>query len=257
MVINLNYEDFKAQIPLRQCPLQYIQLDYGYDLYLIDNDFIISCVIKDASDKSDFETNYKESANKPLSDFDKSGRNIIRLAMTEKGWGFLSYIAEITTATENDSVKQINFENQDRFNVEVFHLKADGSLVTDYVADQVNIVETRINLKPTYDYEILKGKIFNLSAAVDDCRVGVGIGSFNSIDGQYIEPAPGVKLYSEFIGGLNLKLFEGNVDIDGESSKYVAKDKGLGLDMNMIQVRIHHAAGLQHTFMCSLDYYRE
>ena len=257
MVINLNYQDFKAQIPLRQCPLQYIQLDYGYDLYLIDGDFIISCVVKDDADKTDFETNYKSTANKPLSDFDRSGRNVIRLAMTEKGWGFLSYIAEITTATETNSVKQINFEGQNRFNVEVFHLKSDGTLVTDYTTDQVNIVETRITLKPTYDYEILKGNIFNLSVASNDCHVGVGIGSFNNVNGQYIEPAPGVKLYSEFIGGLNLKLFQGNVQIDGESSKFVAKDKGLGVDLNMIQVRIHHAAGLQHTFMCSLDYYRE
>lgn len=197
-----------------------------------------------------------------IPDRDSSNRPVNKLAMTEKGWKFLSHVVTITTGKETDSVRMKNFKGDDRCPFAVTHYKDSGTLVTDYVADLANINETRVTIMPPHDYDILKGTVYNHAISTGRCEVGVGIGSFlpPSYDITQVEMPPSsgnyVDLFSEFIGGLDLEHFDGNVHIDGESSKMINKDIGYGVDMNVIQVRIYHAAGLQHTFMCSLEYYR-
>lgn len=250
-MIELSYTDFKQVVSDRSLKMQYITKSaYGYDLYAFDRQMEFFCILEDSADITDFETNFKADANKKLSDKDNSGREIIRTAMTEKGWTFLSYCARITTATQTNSVIQKDFEDSDRFTISVKHFKSGGVLVTDYVADQANIIETRVTMFPSYNYEILKGTIFNKTAATSSCRVGVAVGYFPMPNDGYAV-VDGNKTYGEFIGGLDMQDFSGVVHIDGESSKYVSSPT------NQIQIRVHHAAGLVHTFACSLEYYRQ
>ena len=61
--VKLSYSDFKAQIALRETSVQYIQLSYGYDLYLIDGALVLTTVAKDSADVTDFENNYKTTGN--------------------------------------------------------------------------------------------------------------------------------------------------------------------------------------------------
>jgi len=248
----MTYTQFKAIYEAVGGRLRAVNQGAFKKVYMPDE--AVFCLIElGSSDETDFlaHSMYGE-INKTVSD--DSGRPLYRLAMTEKGWKFLSHMTTIITATETNSVSMKTFKNEDRCIYTVKHLKADGSLVTDYVADQANIVETRVTIKPTYDFDILKGTIYNKAYATDICNIGVGIGNFSGTKEDITNV--GVDLYSEFIGGLDLEEFQGVIHIDGESSKMINKDIGVGADMNMIQIRVHHAAGLQHKFMCSLEYYR-
>lgn len=267
-MINLNYIDFKQAVSDRKMLIQYVAkaslgTNGGYLLLAFDGEMKFKCYLESDSDIADFENNYKGSANKPLSDHDDSGRVVTRLAMTEKGWRYLSHIVVIETATEN-GVSMNNFENAARCPFSITHLKADGSKVTDYVADQANIVETRVTIRPSYDYDVLKGGIYVKDFASQALEVSVGIGAFSNVNDDFITTPAGQKLYSEFLGGFDLTLAKGNIVIDGESSKLVKRvlprvelAPGVPIPMNEIQIRMHHAAGYKFKFMCSLDYYRE
>lgn len=66
MEINLNWTDFKEEVNSRSIPLQSIEQDSFYLLIAFDGNLGISCKVPkdDSADHIDFETNYKNLANK-------------------------------------------------------------------------------------------------------------------------------------------------------------------------------------------------
>lgn len=66
-MIVLNYTDFKTATSDRSMPMQYVaKSDYGYDLYAFDDEMHFKCILEGSAEITDFETNYKASANVPI-----------------------------------------------------------------------------------------------------------------------------------------------------------------------------------------------
>jgi len=66
MQMNLEWPIFKSVCTARSLSMQYIDLTGSYALMAFDQAFEICCNLVETADITDFETNYKTTGNKPL-----------------------------------------------------------------------------------------------------------------------------------------------------------------------------------------------
>lgn len=248
MLINLKYSDFKVQALNKSIPIQYIITDYGYDLYLIDGDFGITCVLKDSADVLDFETNLKDVSNRPLSDYDDSGRQITRVAFTNKGWHYQAHSVEFTTSTLNSCY------NKDKNGVdlgftEIKLYNSNGDEITTQLDADLNCVKSVITWKPNFDFEIISGNVRQESKETFDMYLYTGLQANTGL------PAPYNWLYVPFTnGGINMKYIGADEPLktDGRSSKYVKA----GTNGDYFEITLNHGNGNKHSMSVIFEIYK-
>jgi hypothetical protein len=260
----LNWAEFKSAVDTRTLTIQYIEHSSYYDLSAFDGSLDMQCILhKDGSaDQIDFDDNYKTNSNIPLSDTDN--RPVTRPVFAKKGWTYLAHPIEFTTSKLNACYANDWLDNS-RNNFDFKFYNSSGTeLVAGTQAElDANCVETRVTLKPDYDYEIISGNIHQHTkpSSTNDVRlwvVGGVIDNTNNYPWEY-PASSGVYHVKEFAGGLNLKFMgqEKNIETDGRASKFMGKTKtGVPYNANQFQMIIRHPVGYQHEMMLVLEYFR-
>lgn len=203
------------------------------------------------SDKTDFETNYKNSGNTTLAQIDTDGASIVRIKAAKRGWSFWSVPIEIVTSTLGGSLFcQDNAGN----NISWITCKIyDGSNNEITTAGLLNAnlntcVKTVIDFEPTFNYEIIGGSLRVNSNPGSDIRM-------------WIVAAPDIPAYlggsKEFTSGINLKFLsaDNSWEVDGRVTKSVTYDPVY--HSGKIRMIIKHPAGTQVNLMFVAQLYRQ
>jgi len=247
-MIRISYSEFITLTQNKKANIQYFERDYGYDLCAVDGTLHYICVVKDSADISDFEANYKASANKTIIEADPDGRQIVRSATTSKGWRYLAHVLEVQTSTVGGCFSQ-DWQGSSRADFTLkFYDDQDQELTTQQDLDS-SCVKTVLTLSPDYDYDIIGGNIHQYSTPTENVRLWVVAGA----------PELGAAGVKEFVGGLNMKYMGINEQIqtDGRSSARMKKvTEGVPYNTNQMQYIIKHPAGIKHDLMLVVEYFR-
>ena len=114
----LDWIGFKADIIAKGFPLNYKSVNSGYEVFVIDRQIRWVCSISDASDVSDFETNYKTDANKNL-EYDVEGKAVSGPKYSE---------AQVLTALAIRDTSNHNSNNSVNFGYKVKTIIIDNQL---------------------------------------------------------------------------------------------------------------------------------
>jgi hypothetical protein len=210
-----------------------------------------------------------------LTDFDDTGRPIVKSATTDSGWAYLAHGIEMTTSKDNSAISK-DYKGNDRGDLTIRFYDSNGDEITDagsYSDKQDHIdnecVETRVTFKFGKDIDIISGMMEQLKSPKDgngnlvDFRLWVLIGIFDN-DGIPFDPdGPGTAWedqVTEFVAGINLKYLA-DVQLlktDGRSGKKLLKtvNAQIPYEQNQIQFIMKHPTGFQHDLMAILEYYR-
>ena len=198
--------------------------------------------------------------NIDLLEVDEEGRQINRTAYGKKGWTYIGHPFEFTTSKLN-SVHSKDWKNADRADYILKFYKSDGTEVTTQSDIDTYCVETRLTIKPDYDYEVIAGTVDIHTAITTDVRmwvVGGVIDSTTNLPWEY-PASSGVYHAKEFAGGINFKYIgvDQKIETDGRAAKYMSKTStGVPFNTNQFQVIIRHPVGEKHDFMLTLEYFR-
>ena len=120
MLIEYSWSEFKDFITDSKLRWIYVNEAGGtnYSVYATYDGFVLKSYIRSGtSDYTDFETNWKSLGNKPLQDYDESGRRITRDAVTEKGFHYNLVFLERKTSTDEYYLKDRNGNERGVFSV--------------------------------------------------------------------------------------------------------------------------------------------
>jgi hypothetical protein len=224
----------------------YVQADdLSYSLYVSYNGLIVKCyLIPNSADITEFEANYKSLGNRPI-EVDSDGRQVTRLAATNKGWHYQAYFFEIETATGTCHNHDRNGNN---LNEIVVHRYDSNNQITNVTE---NTVKTVVTMKRAIDFEIVSGRISQINPASSDIRMWVTAGVYNELN-NYSE----ISVVSFVEGGMNLRYFEES-ETDGRASKYIKYNTvGVPFPTNRFQYIIKHDAGVTHKIQIRMDLYK-
>lgn len=266
MIIEIPWSDFKDRIDNNNLKWVYTNESNNYATYASYNGFILKCYLRNgSSDYTDFETNWKALGDLPVQEIDDEGRQVHRPAYGKKGWTYTAHPVEFTTAKDG-AIFSEDWQGNDRGDYVFKFYKADGTEIVDaggYADKQAHLdaecVETRITVKPDYDYEIIAGKLDIHTIPTTDIRMWVVGGVIDDTTQLPWEYPTGVYNAKEFAGGINFKYVTPNKEIetDGRASKFMAKTKtGVPYQTNQFLVIMRHDAGIKHDFMLTLEYFR-
>jgi hypothetical protein len=250
MNIEISWSEFKSRVNTKSLKIQYVTSNENYHIVAFDSLFKMYCILPigvDNSDTTDFETNYKSTANSKIEDVDSQGRQIIRAAAGQSGWTYFAHPIEFQTAKFN-SLYEKNYSASNRSACTIKFYDANNAEVTDSQYES-NVVKTVVLFKPTYDYEMISGYIRQVERPSTDVRVWV-VGGIIELGGVYVK---------EFAGGLNLTYIGADEELrtDGRAAKYMTKDiAGVPYQANQLQIIVRHDAGVQHKIMLVLEYFR-
>lgn len=244
-MIKIQYEVFKNSVLTNGQSFLEEDCDNCYQLIgTFDNLQVMTMVLKDTAECTDYETNYKASANIPKFEVDDDGRQIIRTAAGIKGWTYCALFFEFETAS--GSLVAIDAYGSDiSSQFEVKRFDSNGDITTSTLLT----VRTEVTWKPTFDYELIGGNIRQASAPLSSIHVGV-VGGCTDLGGIYER---------SFASGLNLlRLTNGDhIETDGRASKYMKyTTAGVPYPTNKIKFIAKHTAGTQHWVMANLEIFR-
>lgn len=102
MNLDMSYSDFIDLASVKNGMIQYSAISDGYDLFFEEGTIIYSCRITDSADVSDFESNHKSAANKPI--VPKASDTTPYVRVTEKTVGKMMQLYGLEfTAVANDT----------------------------------------------------------------------------------------------------------------------------------------------------------
>lgn len=92
-MLRIAWADFKAKVDAGPLKIQEKRVeDWGYELIAFDSRIEYSCIVDEddnaGADKTDYETNYQGSANKPLETRDDDGSVIVKTKTTNAAWRY-------------------------------------------------------------------------------------------------------------------------------------------------------------------------
>lgn len=248
MEVTLDWDDFKNTISSRNIHPQWHLTGDSYFLYAFDSKLVFECKL-DIDEALDFETNHKDNWNLSLEDRDITGRNVIRVAASNKGTSYVGHFFDFTTCKLNSLVCK-DWEGNADMSLDTKYYKSDGTELTTQGDIDLYGVKTVVTFKPMYDYELVSGTV-NISASpTDNMRLWV-------VGGAPELGAAGVK---EFIRNLNLKFVSPSetLQTDGRASKFMKKTTmGVPYNTNQLQIiLLCDTPGTQHDIMMSFEYFR-
>ena len=242
--MELPWSEFKTS--LTSLRTKYIDRDSTYFLFAYDGPFLITCKINqvnDASDKSDFETNYKASFNKVLNPTDSDGSPMSRMKMFKESVAVRFHFISFETAKLSS----------------LYHKKPDGtdhSYCTYKIydvndaeitlqANEGNAVKTIIDWEPpSINYEIIGGGFYQ--NAVPSTNVYVWCVGVPDVAEGYGGSIP-------FASGANLKHMNSGQAfvIDGRVPKTM--NYNATYHTSKFRFVFKHDAGVQHAASIRLD----
>lgn len=224
----------------------------------------LAIVAKDDTGNSDI-TDVNEAINylknlRTEIEIDTEGRQIQRSAYGKKGWTYIAHPIEFTTS-KLGAIYTKDWKGVDRGDcVFKFYDSSGTELVAGTQAElDANCVETRVTIKPAYDYEVISGKIEQHTSPSQDIRMWVVGGVIDDTTNSPWEYPTGNYHAKEFAGGINLKYMgsDQEIETDGRASKYMSQTTaGVPYQTNQFQFIIKHSAGYQHDLMIILEYFR-
>jgi len=187
---------------------------------------------------------------------DSEGRQIVRMAAGKKGWTYLSHPIEIETSKIGGSFSS-DYTGTPRTDFDLQLFDSSGTEITTQGTADTDCVKTVITFKPTYDYEILSGSIYQIGTPTTDVRLWVVGGAFNVTTNTAVS-------VKEFVTGFNMRYVGDNdhIETDGRASKHLTSDitsSGLPFPTyhgNCFQYILTHEAGLNHKIMVTMEYFR-
>ena len=171
-----------------------------------------------------------------IEDRDTTGRRIVRLAATQRGWHTQIHSIEVRTAS--DWYYNHDKNGNDLGFLNIIHLDENGNETTPE-----NGVRTLVDWMPTYDYEIIGGKVTQENKPNADVRF-------------WIEGLPDIMQVPFGEGGINLRKIgqHNEVAIDGRASKYLQYTP---YGTNKFRFVFSHPKGLEHDIQILLELYRK
>ena len=169
-----------------------------------------------------------------IEDKDPTGRDIIRIAATQKGWHTQIHSIEIRTASS--WYYNHDKEGNDLNNVLITYLDENGSTTTEE-----NAVRTVVDWMPNYNYEIIAGKVTQQDKPSEDVRF-------------WVEGLPEVKQVPFGQGGINLKKIgqHNEVSMDGRAPKNLEYTI---YGTNKLRFFFLHPKGFNHDIQILLEIY--
>ena len=171
------------------------------------------------------------------SDYDDTGRPILRTAAAQKGFHYQLPFIEF----ESSNISGLHYKDVSG-NV-ILHVTAkyykEGNVECSDQADaDSNCIKTVIDFEPTHDYEIVGAMLLQIARPNQPVRVWV----------QAVPDVPeaygGTKSFTQ--GGINLEFIppESYFDVDGRASKYMAYSATY--HTNKVRMIFKHNAGFKH-----------
>lgn len=244
-MIKINYEVFKNSILTKGQSFLEENCDNCYQLIgTFDNLQVMTMILKNTTDCTDYETNYQISANIPKFEIDEDGRQIIRTAAGIKGWTYSALFFEFETSTGN-LVALDAYGNDLSAQFTVIRYNSNNEVTTN----SLSTVRTEVAWCPTYDYELIGGNIRQDSPPLTDIHIGV-VGGCTDLGGVYERT---------FAQGLNLKRLSNgdHIETDGRASKYMRyTTTGVPYPTNKIKFIAVHSSGSSHWVMANLEIFR-
>lgn len=232
--------------------VQYSETSAAYEIFAMEASafmWTISILKDSGADVTDFEANYKSTANKAIEPRDPDGARILRPKAAKSGWTFSLIPVEITTSTLSTVYSKL-VDGSTRSGVTCKIYDSDDAEITTPGIENINLaacVKTVVDFEPTYDYELIGGTIQQNSLPQSNLRVWViGVPDIPAESG-------GSK---EMVGGVNLMYIDpaDKIEADGRVSKYMAYNTTY--HTNKLRFILKHNAGLQHNVMIALQLFR-
>ena len=240
MLIEVPWSEFKDHINDSNLRWIYVTEGVNYATYASYDGFIFKSYIRNGSaDYTDFNDNWKALGNKPLQDFDESGRKITRQAVTEKGWHYDLVFLERKTSTNEYYIKDRN--GNDRGTITITRYDVNDNITTTNSL----VVKSKIVVEFDHDIEIMEAEFFQVNTASNACRLWI------TAAGHIPANLGGSKT---FVEGLPMHRLKEYYHIDGRSSKYVKKDTvNYSHRWELIE---KHTAGLEHEYTLAIGFYK-
>lgn len=250
--INLNWSDFKTNLINRKRFIQFYTENSYYRIFFVDGQIEFCTSIENEDPKSvdqvDFEDNYMGIANSQLSDTDNAGRDIVRVAASNKGTAYKAHFFDFTSSKLNSLVCKSWMSSMDT-SFSTKYYKADGTEITTQADMDLYCIKTVVTFAPMFDYELVSGTVNLHTTPSENVRLWVVGGA----------PELGNMGVKEFIKNLNLKYISSSetLQTDGRASKYMKKSTmGVPYNTNQLQiVVISDTVGYQCDIMMAFEYF--
>ena len=183
-----------------------------------------------------------------LLDIDSEGRQVNRVAFSNKGWHYQAHSVEFEASVLNSTYNKDKNGNDLGF-AEIKLYDSNGDEITTQASADLNCVKTVVTWKPNFDFEIISGNIRQESKESFDMYLYVGL---NSATGY---PAPYNWFYVPFTqGGINMKYIGADEPLktDGRTSKYVKA----GTNGDHFEIVLNHGAGNKHSMSIIFEIYK-
>lgn len=172
-----------------------------------------------------------------LPDRDASGRPISRMAATINGWHYHSREFEISMS-KLDGVKSYDASNALFADYTCQIYDTNGTEIT-LQANEGNAVRTRLVWSPSYDYEVLGGKLHQHTRPTTSVRMSAIAGPVDL----------GMGYCKAFVPSINLKYVDPAQEInsDGRASKFMAlTTEGVPVPTNKFEINFYYNQGDTH-----------
>lgn len=245
----------KSLVDSKGLYIQWYELDNTYYIYAADGSLRFQArIYKDSgADQTEFEATYKTatSANRPLTQLDTDGAQIVRHKAAKSGWTFSAMSMEFaTSALQADCLHCKKADGTDISGVSIkIYNNSDTEITTKGVLDAnlATAVKTVLDFEPPYDYELIGGSLRTETTISNDVRL-------------WIVAVPDIAAASggskEMASGINLRyLTPGNVyDVDGRVSKYLTYSATY--HTNKLRFIFKYPAGTSEALSIVLEHYK-
>lgn len=243
MQIDLLWSEFKNIVAYKE-KVRFVDRGEFYLIYYSDNGGTFqTSVLKDSgSDQSDFESNYKNQANKKSDEQkDTDGATLQRIKVTSTGWHYQLHGIEFTTSKLN-SIQSKKADGTDWNFTTIKFYKLDNGSEVEITGDNLNqtfldsnCIKTVVDWEPTFDIDIIGGFLRQSDTPAEDIELWiVGAPDISTVYG-------GSK---EFVSNLNLKLLSSGIDVDGKTPKFVPYNSVY--HSGKFRLILRHSTGYQH-----------
>lgn len=177
-----------------------------------------------------------------IREVDGSGRQVVKTAAAQVGATYLANMCKITTGLSISSLKWDGSAGD-------YSVKFYNASDVEVSSGDVNCVTTIVTMEPTYDYEIISGKVHVAEKSTEDVELWVLGGCTD------LKHLPGT--VAEMVRGINFKYVQSSVISDGRSSKYMSySTAGIPYPTNKLQFIIKHPAGHQYSMLVAVEMFR-
>ena len=248
--VNLNWTDFKNEVNSRGLKIQYYLSDITYHILAFDDKLKFYCKLEkenpSSSDQTDFETNYRDAANKKMQSVDSDGSTLTRAKITATGWQYHIQGIQFTTSDLSSLVSKDEAGNDIGFSTYKLYDDTDTEITQEI--NEVNAVKTVIDWEPTFDYEIIGGALKMMQDTTQNIYA-------------YVTAVPDIPANlggsKDFICCVNMKFIKNHDEIraDGRSSKKLLYDAVN--HTNKMRITLKHPAGVRCEYLMLFEIFKE